>query len=107
MPQNKPGIFLLSVPSSAPLSFQRLLLDRWCSMKCQEEFASEYFTHLCISHKTQMNFAVAKCALGSTHWLEVKKIHNCQCLRAGFPALAMEWDGVGELVEFSLFLLSD
>jgi hypothetical protein len=43
MPQNKPGIFLLSVPSSAPLTFQRLLLDR-CSMKCQEELASEYFT---------------------------------------------------------------
>jgi hypothetical protein len=50
-----------------------------------------------------MNFAVAKCALGSTHWLEVKKIHICQCLRAGFRALAVEWDGVGESVEFSLF----
>jgi hypothetical protein len=51
-----------------------------------------------------MNFSVAKRALGNTHWLEVKKTHNCQCLRDDFPALAVQWDGVGESIEFSLLL---
>jgi hypothetical protein len=39
-----------------------------------------------------MNLAVAKRSLGSTHYLEleVKKTHNCQCLRDGFPALVVE-----------------
>lgn len=37
-----------------------------------------------------MNFVVARHALGSTHYLEMKKIHDYQCLRDGSPALAVE-----------------
>lgn len=37
-----------------------------------------------------MNFVVARRALGNTHYLEMKKIHDCQSLRDDFPALAVE-----------------
>ncbi|KAF8725981.1 hypothetical protein HU200_020558 [Digitaria exilis] len=37
-----------------------------------------------------MNFVVARRALGSTHYLEMKKIHHYHCLRDVSPALAVE-----------------
>jgi hypothetical protein len=37
-----------------------------------------------------MNFVVARRALGSTPYLEMKKIHDCQCLIDDSPVLAVE-----------------
>jgi hypothetical protein len=60
------------------------IVDKFCIISVS------LHSHLCISHKTQMNFAVVKRALESTHYLEMKKIHDGQCLRDGYLALAVE-----------------
>lgn len=51
-----------------------------------------------------MNFAVARCALANTHYLEMKKTQDWQCLRDGFPALVVELDGAGESVHSPILL---
>ena len=50
-----------------------------------------------------MKFVIARCALGSIHYLEMKKIHDCQCLIDDSPALAVEQVGLGESVYTSNF----
>jgi hypothetical protein len=51
-----------------------------------------------------MNFAVVRCALGSMHYLGMKKTQDCQCSKDGFPSLVVELGGVGEEVYSSICL---
>ncbi|KAK1693636.1 hypothetical protein QYE76_010333 [Lolium multiflorum] len=44
-----------------------------------------------------MNFAVVRCASGSTRYLGMKKTQDWRCLKDGFPSLVVELDGVGFL----------
>uniref|UniRef100_A0A0D3G3X7 Uncharacterized protein n=1 Tax=Oryza barthii TaxID=65489 RepID=A0A0D3G3X7_9ORYZ len=59
--------------------------------------AMSYLEMLRSSKETQMNFASARPALAGTHYLQMKKIQDWQCLRDDFPSLVVELVGAGFL----------
>uniref|UniRef100_A0A0E0KZ81 Uncharacterized protein n=1 Tax=Oryza punctata TaxID=4537 RepID=A0A0E0KZ81_ORYPU len=71
------------VVTSLPLSSTGRCLARSSEVGSQKE--------------AQMSFAIARPALAGTHYLQMKKIRDWQCLRDDFPSLVVELVGAGFL----------